>query len=205
MLLLELDRGIDLLALGAKTTDGGPSEWRAFAFWAIVNVIIRVLSGHYLPGADQVSVPALPVPTGPMAGSEPIKNEANNEPRFKTDLELINTDIKNATQLVPGLKRTFQRYIHIPLTQVPITPLDEKKLKSISEELRVQLSLEDRWENLVRTIAPEAGDQEAIFALLKRVIEEAAADVDTGHLPRETWPLPPQFEQSLDWIVRKWG
>jgi hypothetical protein len=37
MLLFELDRGIDLLALGASTKEGGPTEWRAMAFWAIVS------------------------------------------------------------------------------------------------------------------------------------------------------------------------
>src|ERR1700722_4775001 len=48
MLLLELDRGIDLLALGAGAGEGGPTDWRAYAVWAIIAVILDVLTGQYL-------------------------------------------------------------------------------------------------------------------------------------------------------------
>ncbi|HEX3995757.1 MAG TPA: hypothetical protein VHX39_31705, partial [Acetobacteraceae bacterium] len=44
MMLLELDRGIDLLALGSLTSEGGPTEWRAMAFWSIIYVIYNLVT-----------------------------------------------------------------------------------------------------------------------------------------------------------------
>jgi hypothetical protein len=75
----------------------------------------------------------------------------------------------------------------------------------VLEELQVQMTLEGRWENLVRTIAIEAGDQSTIFALLRQIIEQAALNVlSLQTLPmRYVPPLPPQFEQSLLAIARK--
>ena len=44
MVLLELDRGIDLLSLGDKPKLRGPTERRAIAYWLIVRVIQRMLT-----------------------------------------------------------------------------------------------------------------------------------------------------------------
>ena len=120
------------------------------------------------------------------------------------DLKLINSDYLGATNLVPGLLQAFARFYSLPLTEVP-SQLEHKEVKGVTEELRVQLSLEDRWENLVRTIAPEAGDQATVFVVLRKVIEQAAFDVLSGAtLPmRMEPPLPPQFEQSLASIARR--
>jgi len=210
MLLFELDRGIDLLALEASAKEGGPKEWRAKAFWSIVNVIVKLLWGVY-NGID----PVLPLPNflnPPRAGQSaegPIPNAiaSPNFPWFKNDLVQINSDFRSATNLVPGLGTTFERYYAIPQTKVP-TPPQPREFKSVTEELRVNHSLEERWENLVRTIAPEAGDQQSIFFLLKKVIEQAAAEAlglgYDGLLAIHTaTPLPPQYEQSLAAIMRK--
>jgi hypothetical protein len=79
----------------------------------------------------------------------------------------------------------------------------------VVEELRVQRSLEERWENLVRTVAPEAGNRREIFDLLRTVIEQAYEDVAkfvTDIKPPALFDrppeLPPQFEQSLERISR---
>ena len=48
MLLLELDRGIDLLALGAEPGIDRPTEIRAVAYWLIVEKILGLLTGQYL-------------------------------------------------------------------------------------------------------------------------------------------------------------
>ena len=59
MLLLELDRGIDLLALGANPKEKGPTERRALAYWLIVQVIVRLLNGDYItpsPGGRRRAV-----------------------------------------------------------------------------------------------------------------------------------------------------
>ena len=77
------------------------------------------------------------------------------------------------------------RYNAVKLTFAPTLhandPNGDKKIKSVTEELRVQLALEDRWENLVRTLAVEAGDQSSIFVLLRLVIEQAGVRVAEQH------------------------
>jgi hypothetical protein len=187
MLLLELDRGIDLLALGANPKEKGPTEWRAVAFWLIANVIHKLLVGGYAPDG---------------AAGHPIANFAHDHAWFASELTRIEVDYKDAIFAVPGLKRAFSRFNAIDLAYVPAgTPV--KHLKGVGEELRVQESLEERWQNLVRTIAPEAGDQHGVFTLLRLVIEQAKADAAIKYLPREAPPLPPQFEQSLATIARR--
>jgi hypothetical protein len=181
MLLLELDRGIDLLALGSATNEGGPTEWRAIAFWAIVRVIYRLLHQGAAAFKD-----------GPI----------HDLPRLAADLNSIQQDYANATSGVPHLTRAFDRFASLSLTQVP-EHLDERRRQGVAEELRVQASLEERWENLVRTVAPEAGDQQTIFTLLGRIIAQAAYEAKVHHLPRMAPALPPQFEQSLDAIARR--
>jgi hypothetical protein len=189
MLLFELDRGIDLLALGSGITEDGPTERRAIALWAIVRVILYSLAPNYYPAASPL---AYNYNKGPMTiGYMP------------THLAGLQGDYESAILGVPRLTETFDNYVGIKLTQVPTLLSPHQKI-AVAEELRVQLSLEDRWENLVHTIAPEAGDQQSVFMLLKTVVEQAAHDVlATQALPRAVVPLPPQFEQSLAMIARK--
>ena len=46
------------------------------------------------------------------------------------------------------------------------------------------MTLEDRWEDWVGTMAIETGDQSMIFALLRSVIEQAAYNVLGGEFLR---------------------
>ncbi|HEX3994472.1 MAG TPA: hypothetical protein VHX39_25140, partial [Acetobacteraceae bacterium] len=187
-MLLELDRGIDLLALGSLTSEGGPTEWRAMAFWSIIYVIYNLVTN----GPDFFGK------TGPIPDYVAIA-----PPKFIDDLRQIQADYKTATLNVKGLDRTFVRYFLIPSTTAPLHPLDERQQRGLAEELRVQESLEERWENLVRTVSVEAGDQQYVFRLLKLVIRQAAYEAKVGKLPRMVAALPQQYEQSLDIIARK--
>ncbi|WP_158929572.1 hypothetical protein [Acidisphaera sp. S103] len=186
MLLLELDRGIDLLALGSLTSEGGPTEWRAMAFWSIIDVIYKLVTGG----------------SANFAGG-PINEYAVPGSKLQADLAQIRADYATATMEVKGLDRAFTRYYQIPSTKVPPPLLDERQRRGLAEELRVQESLEERWENLVRTVSLEAGDQQYVFRLLKLVIRQAAYEANVGKLPRMAPALPQQYEQSLDIIARK--
>ena len=185
MLLLELDRGIDLLAMGSSTSEGGPTEWRALAFWAIIKVIYELLTTE----------PAK------WDGASPIGRLLRDR-GFAADLQSITADYNRAVLNAAGLHGAFRRFFAIHQTDLPAA-LDERQRKSAAEELRVQESLEIRWENLVRTVAIEAGDQASIFRLLRTVIEQARYELKIQHLPRIAPPLPQQFEQSLDLIARR--
>jgi hypothetical protein len=212
MLLTTLDRGIDLLALGSGAKEGGPTDWRAIAFWGVVRVIFNVLTGHYLSAVPLHGVTAPNVnypwwtPTGVKAG--PLVDYANAHGWLARDLYQIAADFHTAIQ-VPGFESAMSRYDKVKLTFAPSLhpsdPNSDKKIKSVTEELRVQLALEDRWENFVRTLAVEAGDQSSIFVLLRLVIEQAAFELlNHSKLPQSlATPLPPQFEQSLAAIARR--
>jgi hypothetical protein len=84
MLLTTLDRGIDLLALGSGAKEGGPTDWRAIAFWAVVRVIFNVLTGYYFTAnGNPIPVPAgstvpaspawwAPIPESTLPGAYPL-------------------------------------------------------------------------------------------------------------------------------------
>jgi hypothetical protein len=213
MLLATLDRGIDLLALGASVKEGGPTDWRAIAFWGIAQVILNVLTGNYHTALGFTLPPGVTLPTwltvqNPgLSQDDPIMRYLNESPKhtwLTRDLQSIAADFYSAVGMVPGFDNTMTNYKAITLASQPtVAP---KMTKSVTEELRVQLALEDRWENLVRTLAVEAGDQSSIFVLLRLVIEQAAFDLlKNSSLPQSLAPpLPPQFEQSLAAIARRW-
>jgi hypothetical protein len=182
--------------MGSAPAEAGPTEWRSTAFWAIVKVITNLLHGHYgeLTDIAGANLPALP---------GPITNFAAANGWFRQDLQTIYSDYISATRNVPNLTRTFRRYNQINLTHVPAQLSHHGQMKSVGEELRVQMSLESRWEDLVRTVAPQAGDQESVFVLLRKVIEQAMHDVNIHHLPPLALPLPQQYEQSLAIIAGK--
>jgi hypothetical protein len=79
----------------------------------------------------------------------------------------------------------------------------------IREELMVQRSLERRWRDLVRTVAPEAGNQDTVFDWLQVVvhlaINLASLTLPGSDEPLETRILPPQFEETLAQIARRIG
>jgi len=288
MLLLELDRGIDLLALGAKPKDKGATEKRALAYWLIVRVIQRLTSGYYTQGVvrndpDEMdpfaanpslnadgtySITLAPAPAGLPAGTQvylvpsnisdqvatarggpyqvngagvgPIPAAATNlknplptanwggrvtmiyvsaalpagsigaevakKNGFLEELEDIEKAYDNGTSGVSGLQRAFNQYGGLRAVQPP-SSLDFAYLNGVIEELNVQQSLESRWQELVRTVAPEAGDRESVFRLLRLVIEQASFDAQqlagqgVSRLPRVPTALPPQFEQSLEVLL----
>jgi hypothetical protein len=180
MLLLLLDRGIDLIALGSSPREKGPTERRAVAYWLIIEVIQQILATGTLPSGNQ---------------------------RFAADLGRIHGTYTRAANSVPRLDGTLRQYGALGVTALPKDPLDFTYLNAVAEELRVQESLETRWQNLVRTVAPEAGERDFIFGLLKIIIEEAIWKAEQlakiVSLPRSPTALPPQFEQTLETIAMR--
>ena len=79
--------------------------------------------------------------------------------------------------------------------------------RAIREELLVQRSLEHRWRDLVRTVAPEAANQPTVFAWLQVVvalaIELAKVKAPDRDEPFELRALPPQFEEGLSYIAQR--
>jgi hypothetical protein len=119
----------------------------------------------------------------------------------------LSTVLPNLNAKHPSLERVMKR-----LTRTLGDALGHDHWKTplahtaIREELMVQRSLERRWRDLVRTVAPEAGNQETVFEWLQVVIE-LALHLGTMTLPHSDEPLelralPPQFEESLAHLAR---
>ena len=129
-------------------------------------------------------------------------------PWFADVLSEIAKAYLTGTRGIPELRRAFREYSRLPITELPPSNSQgSKELDGVLEELRVNRVLEDRWQDLVRTVAPEAGDRASVFELLRLVLEQAILDADQSakpgvpvRVPYEQ-PLPPQFEQSLAEIV----
>ena len=181
MMLQEFDRGIDLLALDPTPKDLDKSIYgRAGAFWSIIDVI------HTL-----VTKGAGGFPSGPLHDNPPA------------DLDAVSQAYQGAIRNVGGLDDAFQRYTNVRLTR-PNAFASERHRRGLVEELQVQEILEQRWENLVRTVSIEAGDQLGIFPLLRAVVAQAAHEAFKEPIPRRIInPLPKQYEQSLDIIARR--
>ena len=140
---------------------------------------------------------AAALPSGPIIKAVTGKNG------FLEELTKISSTYKNADTRATGITRAFAQYGDLNAVQPPMS-LDIAYLNSVMEELNVQTSLESRWQDLVRTVAPEAGDRESVFSLLKLVIEQAQWDAErlaTGKLHAVPKALPPQFEQSLEVLL----
>ena len=146
------------------------------------------------------------LPPAPLHG--PIHVLAGQaDHKFDDSLIRIQSSYQRETAGVAGLKGQFEKYLELKVTTIPPAHMVEEP---VHEELSVQWSLEERWQNLVRTVAPEASNQREVFDLLKFVIRQANFDAaQLANLPKpkdlyedRRQALPPQFEQSLQEIVR---
>jgi len=222
MLLAALDRVIDLLAMGADGTDDDiVKQCRALAYWLVVRAILQVFQGL---GSSGPLPPGIPIWNGPdptkLASPDIIyqefyyKENATADAALRSEFEAIKTKFDGASfgNTLNEIKSNFPG----------IDLLAQPHLQSrVTEELLVQKSLEKRWRELVRAVAPEAARQDVVFNWLRVVIMQAisAADklsptaaralmIGTG-APSISWEqpeihegrFPPQYEQSLERIA----
>jgi hypothetical protein len=226
MLVASLDRGIDLLSLGAEPGIDAATEVRAVTYWLIAIAIILILSGN------SFFVPLHAAATGPLAtqlgyltpagggGNQPISLPPPAEdPQLPLSMSRaqLGALVNNPGELytvIPGLmgadpafRRVIARLQNLLIGAVERTNWTSYHgQRAIREELLVQRSLERRWRDLVRTVAPEAANQETIFAWLQVVVALAIymanLTVTQHDEPFELRALPPQFEESLSYIAR---
>jgi hypothetical protein len=167
--------------------------------------IITIAISNVDTGASAPVIKGHLIYTSPDEPPGPIMHEALANTDFRDTVNQIHSEYAKAPQSAK-LDRAF-RDLH-KLEKLP-RRLTQNALIPVGEELFVQQSLEKRWRDLVRTIAPEAGAQVLIFRLLELVIEQAMFDAQTGDydasgLLREIrpQPLPPQYEQTLEQIAQ---
>jgi len=74
-------------------------------------------------------------------------------------------------------------------------------LELFQQELCLQADTEARWENLVRTMAPNCAGMSEIFGTVSSVIQAAIDKVSVVECPELKPSIPPHFETSLDSMV----
>jgi hypothetical protein len=202
MLVTSLDRGIDLLSLGAEPGIDAPTEVRAATYWLIATAIIMILDN-----ANPVAVTPQLDPNATVANSLTNLGLTGILGGAVSELGRVLAALAGSD---PAFGRLFGR-----LTLVLGDLLSQPRWRTphasraIREELMVQRSLERRWRDLVRTVAPEAANQDTVFGWLQ-VVVDLAMSLANLQLPYRDEPfelraLPPQFEESLAQLVRKFG
>jgi hypothetical protein len=218
MLLTSLDRAIDLLSLGAEPGINAATELRAVAYWLIAVSIIAILGGSAyrlpqgLPTQTPTTVPPEPVTVrtevttvigqlGSGGVQSTLREQSQQYCRVLSNLEGTDDALR---RVMNRLTQTLDRALEPGHWQT------HPAQTAIREELTVQRSLERRWRDLVRTVAPEAGNQDTVFDWLQVVINLALYYGGGLHIPQSDEPLelralPPQFEETLAHIARGIG
>lgn len=199
MLVASLDRGIDLLSLGAEPGIDRGTELRAVAYWLIAAAIIATVDSTYAPPTETAGLNV-----GVVIQNPPFSRSA----QLGNDLASFDAEITSRGQNDAAFRRVLTRLKGF-LNEVlgTVNWASHQTAKAVREELVVQRSLERRWRDLVRTVAPEAGNQETVFEWLQ-VIVAFAEGLGGLRLPHHDEPfelraLPPQFEESLSYIARR--
>ena len=219
MLVTSLDRAIDLLSLGAEPGINAATEIRANAYWLIAVSIIIILSGtrYPIPAGLTITPGSVRDGSAPFTIAPEVSGVISNLPVGSAQKAMLNNQAKeyfNVLWSLEGsddalgrvmrrLSEALERALHPELWQTPAAQI------AVREELMVQRSLERRWRDLVRTVAPEAGNQDTVFEWLQVVIH-LALSLGSLHIPRSDEPLelralPPQFEETLAHIARGIG
>jgi hypothetical protein len=238
MLIAALDRIIDLLAMGVDGTDDVEiKQARALAYWLVIRAILSVLqpgiaawridaAGNWSqppnPTSMQIFAEGIPIsfgnPLPPLAGNPPPQDLIASQFDDPNSLDPLrdSTPLRQEAQRMggfnpPGFSAIARQFVDLFPTTIP---LNAPHLRSrLTEELLIQKSLEKRWRELVRSVAPEAGRQQPVFNWLRLVIMQAISVLNdptiSGHRHTITWDqdeiiegrFPAQFEQSLALIA----
>lgn len=196
MLVTSLDRGIDLLSLGAEPGIDRGTERRAVAYWLIAAAIVATVDPSYYP------------PSNPALTASAVIKAFPHSTQLSNDLTSLEAEVTNRQNIDDSFKRLLTR-LKLLLTDLltDATLTRHETIKAVREELVVQRSLERRWRDLVRTVAPEAGNQDTVFEWLQVIVAfaEGLGGLKLPHHdePFELRALPPQFEESLSYIARR--
>ena len=112
--------------------------------------------------------------------------------RRDTNVDLIGF-IVAIQRLLPDLDFTNPKQPALPAFFTPTVDV-------ISQELCIQQDAEVRWENLVRTLAPDCHGLEGVFNNMENMLDAVLSDIGGTCKPFEP-SLPPHFETSLDSIA----
>lgn len=114
---------------------------------------------------------------------------------LRVDKSLVNfLGLYKRVQEAQGLLEDFGSAIELPISI-------ETFLGVLQQELCIQADMETRWENLVRSMAPNCAGFNDVFNAIATVLRDAIGMVSAERCSGFTPSIPPHFETSLDSIV----
>jgi len=223
MMVYLLDRMIDLYAVSVDTES--VPEQRALAYLLLIIQIAgqadpRVLTDATLHGnsASYLTVLGTQIPAvqqKQVNGLAPL--EISHIQPFGTFQEPNLGPIFDAFARIAW--RTLEKFAKTVITapavpngiypwEIPYAALVKFLPPSVEQELLIQLGVEERWLNLVRTMSPDFQPDNSIFHRLQDTVRFVLLQIgrvgDTRLLDSEgdliTMTLPPQYETSLSRI-----
>jgi hypothetical protein len=225
--LYDLDRAIDLYALGVD--EFSEPERRAAAYSVVVEKVSNKIEGclSKLPGRSRTTLETILI--GISSKLRPIVASNTEVEALRTFVRKSDWDLglnpnfpgtfvfpqalddfvpKDPSQKPPvdiiafiiALQKELPK-LNFSDPQQPRPPAFlDTTVKVISQELCIHKDAESRWENLVRTMAPDCRGIEGVFNRMEEMLNEAIAEVG-GVCERFEPSLPPHFETTLDSIA----
>jgi hypothetical protein len=212
--LYDVDRAIDLYAVGVD--DFSEPERRAAAFSFVIARVVEAIAPclNKLPirVRERLRTTLLSIATT-LRQSVP-----SDEPEVLALRDFVRFTWPNEASRPPSLRPFmtgatedligFIIAIQLLLPTIDFTKPAQPALPAffittvnvISQELCIQQDAEVRWENLVRTMAPDCHGIESVFNSMENMLNAVLDDVGGTCKPFEP-SLPPHFETSLDSIA----
>jgi hypothetical protein len=219
-ILYDVDRAIDLYAVGIDDFD--EPERRAAAYSFIIDVVTSpkytasehpispcLMTNGLLPSALRTTLtriadllrPELPDSNAELIALRKFVDQAwkgVSPPEALVDF--LSGPEEDIVAFIVELQKAYrcdttaQVQAPYPPTSLAIT------LTMMSQELCIQRDAEARWENLVRTMAPDCLGIDSVFNHMASVLDAAICAIGGTCEPVEV-NLPPHFETSLDSIA----
>lgn len=186
-ILYDLDRAIDLYALG--TAENDEPEYRAVAYSYMVDTVLK---GMRING--ETCLPPSPQTPNPLELNTRIRN-ALNTVRNLLFMRIVN------------MPPTTDPYVELPQLPSP-SPSEPDFRKLVDQELCIQQDTESRWRDLVQTMAPACipfsgiNGNLGVFDVIEAVIQNARQSATGNGEPCVlNFPLPAQYEVSLSAVA----
>lgn len=201
--LYDLDRAIDLYAVGKDDEGKGEPEYRAVAYSYIVDVVLFPDSAHsnILSGCLQKKA----TPNVPTTVTDPNLRHFFDQvvsllPTQENAPNPLNEDILDYLLEVRQLllatvhDLTPEQY-NQPLNTLEFYQAEATKIPLVNQELDIQKLMEEQWENLVKTMAPSCIQFNT--KELTDMIDKAKNRTTNKPQELKTVALPPNYEESL--------
>ena len=206
--LYDLDRAIDLYAVGKDDEGKGEPEYRAVAYSYIVDVVLFPDSANpnILGCLQKKATPNVPTTVTDTNLKHFFDQVVSLLPTHENAPNPLNEDILDyllevrklllatvhdlTSQEYNGLLNTLEHY-NAEATKIPL----------VNQELDIQKLMEEQWENLVKTMAPSCIQFNT--KELTDMIDKAKKRTTNKPQELKTVALPPNYEESLRDIADK--